>query len=356
MNQSTRAFRVGVAGPVGSGKTALVHCLSRELVDRYSLAVVTNDIYTKEDAEFLLRQGILPAARVRGVETGGCPHTAIRDDASMNLEAIQQLEETLPGLELVLVETRVRDLLDAAEASVAAGKHIHLDKPAGSSLPQFRRILEAAERQQLLVQMGYMYRYSPAIVMLRDFLQRGWLGEPFEVHAVMSKQVGMEKRASWNEQPGGTMFELGCHLVDLVVGVMGKPDQVTAYPRRTIAGDGLQDNMLAVFEYPKATATIKSTALEVEGFDRRHLVVCGTEGTFHIQPLDRPQARLALSQERGKYQKDYQDVTFPKYSRYVDDAADIARVIRGEKSSEFSYAHDLTVQTAVLEASAMSTD
>lgn len=262
----------------------------------------------------------------------------------------------VPGLELVLVETRVRDLLDAAEASVAAGKHIHLDKPAGSSLPQFRRILEAAERQQLLVQMGYMYRYSPAIVMLRDFLQRGWLGEPFEVHAVMSKQVGMEKRASWNEQPGGTMFELGCHLVDLVVGVMGKPDQVTAYPRRTIAGDGLQDNMLAVFEYPKATATIKSTALEVEGFDRRHLVVCGTEGTFHIQPLDRPQARLALSQERGKYQKDYQDVTFPKYSRYVDDAADIARVIRGEKSSEFSYAHDLTVQTAVLEASAMSTD
>jgi predicted dehydrogenase len=83
------------------------------------------------------------------------------------------------GLEAVLVETRVRDLLDTAEAlCVAAGKHIHLDKPAGESLPQFRRILDAAERQKLLVQMGYMYRYNPAVVLLREFLKKGWLGEP----------------------------------------------------------------------------------------------------------------------------------------------------------------------------------
>ncbi|MCB9156356.1 MAG: urease accessory protein UreG [Caldilineaceae bacterium] len=136
MNQSTRAFRVGVAGPVGSGKTALVHCLSRELVDRYSLAVVTNDIYTKEDAEFLLRQGILPAARVRGVETGGCPHTAIRDDASMNLEAIQQLEETLPGLELVLVESG-GDNLSAAFSPELVDVWIYvIDVSAGDKIPR----------------------------------------------------------------------------------------------------------------------------------------------------------------------------------------------------------------------------
>jgi urease accessory protein len=100
-----RALRVGIAGPVRSGKTALVHCSSQALVERYNLAVVTNDIFTREDAEFLLRQGILPAARVRGVETGGCPHAAIRDDASMNLEAILDLEESLPGLALILVES-----------------------------------------------------------------------------------------------------------------------------------------------------------------------------------------------------------------------------------------------------------
>jgi urease accessory protein len=103
--ETQRAIRVGVAGPVGSGKTALVHCLSRELASKYNIGVVTNDIYTKEDAEFLVRQGVLPASRVRGVETGGCPHTAIRDDASMNLEAIRELELTLPGLQLVVVES-----------------------------------------------------------------------------------------------------------------------------------------------------------------------------------------------------------------------------------------------------------
>jgi len=100
-----RAFRIGVAGPVGSGKTALVDCLSRELSPRFSVGVVTNDIYTKEDAEFLIRQGTLPAERIRGVETGGCPHAAIREDASMNLEAIADLESKLPNLQLIFVES-----------------------------------------------------------------------------------------------------------------------------------------------------------------------------------------------------------------------------------------------------------
>jgi predicted dehydrogenase len=257
----------------------------------------------------------------------------------------------VPGLQAVLVETRVRDLLDTAEACIAAGKHIELDKPAGESLPQFRRILEAAEKQKLLVQMGYMYRYNPAIVMLRDFLKRGWLGEPFEVHTVMSKVVSPGGRSGLAEYRGGIMFELGCHITDLVIGVLGAPDKVTPFARHSSpADDGLLDNMLAVLEYPRATATVKSSAMEVEGFARRHLVVCGTEGTFHIQPLDDPSARVALSKSRGKYARGYQDVKFPKYTRYVADAADMARIIRGEKAADFPYKHDLTVQTTLLQA------
>jgi len=104
-DHTVRAFRVGIAGPVGSGKTALIDCLCRRLSVHYSVAVVTNDIYTREDAEFLLRQGTLPRERVRGVETGACPHAAIREDASMNLEAIGDLEVTLPGLEIIFVES-----------------------------------------------------------------------------------------------------------------------------------------------------------------------------------------------------------------------------------------------------------
>jgi len=157
------------------------------------------------------------------------------------------------------------------------------------------------------------------------------------------------------------MFELGCHIIDLTVGVLGRPDKVTSYPRRVIESedDTLVDNMLAVFEYPGATATVRSTALEVEGFSRRHFAVCGTEGTFHIQPLDRPTVQLSLSQERqfpGEtkvYSKGRSEIQFDPYERYVGDAADLAATVRGEKENAFPSSHDLAVQAAVLEASAM---
>jgi urease accessory protein len=98
-------LRVGIAGPVGSGKTALVDALCKELRERCDMAVVTNDIYTKEDAQFLMRSGALPIERIVGVETGGCPHTAIREDASINLDAIDRLNERYPNLDLVIVES-----------------------------------------------------------------------------------------------------------------------------------------------------------------------------------------------------------------------------------------------------------
>lgn len=255
------------------------------------------------------------------------------------------------GLQAVLVETRVRDLLDNAKACVAAGKHVHLDKPAGESLVEYRHILADAQRQKLLVQMGYMYRYNPGIILLRDLLQQGWLGEPFEVHAVMSKVIAPGSRRGLAEYPGGIMFELGCHITDLVLGVLGAPASVVGYQQHAAKTDDvLADNMLAVLQYPRAMATVKSSAMEVEGFARRHLVVCGTEGTFHLQPLDDPAAKVAFSQPRGKYQRGYQDVSFPKFTRYLADAADMAAIIRGAKPSDFSYRHDLDVQTTLLTA------
>lgn len=133
---STRAFRIGVAGPVGSGKTALIDRLSRRLWPSRSLAVVTNDIYTKEDAEFLLRQGTLPRERVRGVETGGCPHSAIREDASMNLEAIDELERSLAGLELIFVESG-GDNLSAAFSPELVDVWIYvIDVAGGDKIPR----------------------------------------------------------------------------------------------------------------------------------------------------------------------------------------------------------------------------
>jgi urease accessory protein len=133
---SSRAFRIGIAGPVGSGKTALVDRLSRQLFPKYNLAVVTNDIYTKEDAEFLLRQGTLPAERVKGVETGACPHAAIREDASMNLQAIAELEDALPGLELIFVESG-GDNLSAAFSPELVDVWIYvIDVAEGDKIPR----------------------------------------------------------------------------------------------------------------------------------------------------------------------------------------------------------------------------
>jgi urease accessory protein len=133
---SNRAFRIGIAGPVGSGKTALVDCLCRVLSPQRNMAVVTNDIYTTEDAEFLVRQGSLDAKRIRGVETGGCPHAAIREDASMNLEAIDDLEKAHPGLELVLVESG-GDNLSAAFSPELVDEWIYvIDVAGGDKIPR----------------------------------------------------------------------------------------------------------------------------------------------------------------------------------------------------------------------------
>jgi urease accessory protein len=134
--EQTRAFRVGVAGPVGSGKTALVDRLSKLLWPRYNLAVVTNDIYTKEDAEFLMRQGTLPVERVRGVETGGCPHAAIREDASMNLEAIADLEDSIDGLELIFVESGGDNLAAAFSPELVDVFIYVIDVAGGDKVPR----------------------------------------------------------------------------------------------------------------------------------------------------------------------------------------------------------------------------
>jgi len=127
---------MGVAGPVGSGKTALVDCLSRRLAGQLSIGVVTNDIYTREDAEFLIRQGTLPAARVRGVETGGCPHAAIREDCSMNLEAIADLERQLGHVDLIFIESGGDNLAAAFSPDLADASIYVIDVAGGDKIPR----------------------------------------------------------------------------------------------------------------------------------------------------------------------------------------------------------------------------
>jgi urease accessory protein len=130
------ALRVGIGGPVGSGKTALTLALCQALRERYNMAVVTNDIYTREDAEFLARHDALSLDRILGVETGGCPHTAIREDASINLDAVERLQSRIPGLELVLVESGGDNLAATFSPELSDFTIYVIDVAAGEKIPR----------------------------------------------------------------------------------------------------------------------------------------------------------------------------------------------------------------------------
>ena len=135
-SQSTEPLRVGIGGPVGSGKTALTLSLCKRLRDSYNIAVVTNDIYTKEDAEFLTRNEALAPERIIGVETGGCPHTAIREDASMNLEAVAQLCKRFVGLDIVFVESGGDNLAATFSPELSDLTIYVIDVAAGEKIPR----------------------------------------------------------------------------------------------------------------------------------------------------------------------------------------------------------------------------
>jgi urease accessory protein len=134
--QPAEVLRVGVGGPVGSGKTALVDALCKRLRERFDIAVVTNDIYTREDAEFLIRSQALPAERIRGVETGGCPHTAIREDASMNLAAIDALMREFRDLDLIIVESGGDNLAATFSPELSDLTLYVIDVAAGDKIPR----------------------------------------------------------------------------------------------------------------------------------------------------------------------------------------------------------------------------
>ncbi len=134
--QDRKYVKIGVAGPVGSGKTALIERLTRTLLNQYSIGVITNDIYTKEDAEFLTKNSMLPKERIIGVETGGCPHTAIREDASMNLEAVEEMANRFPDVEFILIESGGDNLSATFSPDLADVSIFVIDVAEGDKIPR----------------------------------------------------------------------------------------------------------------------------------------------------------------------------------------------------------------------------
>lgn len=189
-------IKIGVAGPVGSGKTALIERLTRKLMKEYSICVVTNDIYTKEDAEFLTKNSLLPKERITGVETGGCPHTAIREDASMNLEAIDEMVNRFPEVEIVLIESGGDNLSATFSPDLADVTIFVIDVAAGDKIP--RKGGPGITRSDLLVinKIDLAPHVGASLEVMERDAKRMRNGAPFVFTNLMTLE-GLEVVIGW---------------------------------------------------------------------------------------------------------------------------------------------------------------
>jgi urease accessory protein len=195
-------LRVGVGGPVGSGKTALMDALCKHFRDRYDIAAITNDIYTKEDAEFLARAGSLPVERIMGIETGGCPHTAIREDASINLAGVADLRKRFPGLDLILIESGGDNLAATFSPELADLTIYVIDVSAGDKIP--RKGGPGIMRSDLLVINKIdLAPYVGASLEVMDRDARKMRGERPFVFANVRAGKGVTEIASFIQRQGG---------------------------------------------------------------------------------------------------------------------------------------------------------
>lgn len=260
------------------------------------------------------------------------------------------VQQVIDQSDAVLIESDVWDLTKYAKMCVDAGKHIHMDKPASGTLEEYKAVLDTAKEKKLVVQLGYMYRYNPAVQRCIEHMKNGDLGEIYSINAEMSTFHRPEYKKWLTNFGGGIMYILGSHLVDLIVYMMGEPKKITSFMKHTgLDGIDFEDNNLAVLEYDKALARIYVSSVEVNGFGRRQLMVSGSRGTVNICPLERP-ITMTYS-DTGIANKSYEDcrITIPfedhtANGRYDDMMQDFYAYIHGVKPNPFTYEHDFLVQ------------
>ncbi len=266
---------------------------------------------------------------------------------------------SVPGLSAVMVETDELSLIAQAQKCIDHGLHVHIDKPAGESINNFERLLSSAKEKKLTVQMAYMYRYNPAIQKALDITRSGKLGEIYQVNAIMNTGHNAEKREWLAKFKGGIMFFLGCHMVDLALLFRGEPKKIIPYNYVSgFEGTSSLDNCRAVFEYDNGISLVESTAVEINGFGRRQLVVCGSKGTLSIEPLETvfsPDVPTKLKLTLSEYAQPFQDkskvlLCNGMTGRYDEMMMDFVKMVCGEKENPYSYEYELMLQKTVLKA------
>lgn len=277
--------------------------------------------------------------------------------ASKGYQGLKRMSvsEIIENCDAVLVESDVWDLTKYAKMCVDSGKHIHMDKPASGTLEEYKSVLDTAEQKNLVVQLGYMYRYNPAILKCFDHIKNGNLGEIYSINAEMSTYHAVDYKKWLTNFRGGIMYILGSHLVDLIVYILGEPDKITSFLKHTMLDSvDFEDNNLAVLEYEKALARIYVSSVEVNGWGRRQFMVSGSRGTINIMPIENDCTMTyadtkisTMPYEDMKKNIEIEDV--PKDARYDDMIQDFYAYIMGTKENPFTYKHDYLVQKVLLE-------
>ncbi len=242
-----------------------------------------------------------------------------------------------------------------AQKCIDNGLHVHLDKPGGICYPSFERLVNDADRKGLTLQMGYMYRYNPAMEYTLEQVKNGKLGRITGIDGSFSICHDLYKRRWLKQFPGGMMFFLGCHIIDMIHLLNGVPDAVLSLNRSSeLDNDGSLDTGFAVLEYPHGVCSVRVNATEVNGYSRRHLVVCGSKGTIEIRPLEGP-TRLRetpASEIRSHQLVDAGYELFPGYlaGRYDKMMLEFAQCVSGEKKNPYLPEYELDVQKSVMQA------
>ena len=255
--------------------------------------------------------------------------------------------------EAVLVEGFELSLIDEATFWASRGISVHVDKPAGDSVEKLEELYRVAKKTGAAVQFAYMYRYNAAFLDCRKRIAAGELGEIYEVDAIMDTCHPPEKRKWLSAFPGGIQFFLGCHMIDLVYCLQGEPLRVHPFLKST-GFDGVEsiDHAFAAFEYPKGISIVRATSTEVNGYGRRQLVVCGSQGTYEIEPLEAPTHAYFIPKEKSATFADRrEEVVLPPFDplcRYDEMMKDFAAFVRGEKENPYTAEYEIALERLLL--------
>ncbi|MBE6546665.1 MAG: Gfo/Idh/MocA family oxidoreductase [Ruminococcaceae bacterium] len=267
------------------------------------------------------------------------------------------VEEILndPEIEAVVVETEEVNLTKYAVMVARAGKHLHMEKPGGTDLADFRKLVDLVREKGLVFSVGYMYRFNPKIQEAIQKIRNGDLGRIYAVEAHMDCKHDAEQRQWLENFPGGMMFFLGCHLIDLIYQIQGEPMKVVPLSCSTgIGGIHTEDYGMVVYQYPNGLSFAKTCDNECGGFLRRQLVICGEKGTIEIKPLEVDAnggkytvLRESYNATRKNWSMPWEEARSDIFDRYDSMMQNFAEMVRGKKNP-YSYDYELGLYELLL--------